>query len=173
MLSIVTGTMAFAMALAAGTAPLTATAAAALESPTRHVRSADREMRKLLRTGFLESSTFAALILRLEQSDVIVYVEGVERLPGALEGRLIIHPPSHGFRYLRIQIAPRGTPNDTIAVLGHELRHAIEVAEARDVVDAVGLVALYRRIGIDRGNNVFETIEAQETGRRVLRELAA
>jgi hypothetical protein len=172
MLSVVSGAVALALALVTGGDPFTASVPV-LDSPTRHVRAADRAARKLLRAGFHHSPTFASLLQRLERADLLVYVETVSRLPGALEGRLVIQPPSHGFRYVRIQIAERGTPNDTIAVLGHELRHAVEVAEAREVVDADGLAALYRRIGIAHGNNLFDTIEAQETGRQVMKELIA
>jgi hypothetical protein len=171
MLSLATWATAVTLALGGAAPPFDA--ATLLDAPRRHVRTTDKVLRALLRTGYEHSATFAALLQRLEQSDVIVYIEDVPRLPGALEGRLAILTSAHGVRYLRIQIARRGTPNDTIAVLGHELRHAIEVADASGVVDSGGLVALYRRIGIDRGHNEFDTIEAQDTGRRVLKELVA
>jgi hypothetical protein len=171
MLSLATWATALTLALGSAARPLDATAL--LDAPGRHVRTTDKSLRALLRTGYEHSTTFAALLQRLEQSDVYVYIEDVPRLPRALEGRLLVVPPAHGFRYVRIQITRRGTPNDTIAVLGHELRHAIEVADASGVVDTGALVALYRQIGIDRGNNEFDTIEAQETGRQVLRELVA
>lgn len=171
MLSTATWTLALTMGLVPRSEPLTA--AAVLESPMRHVRAADRLTEKRLRTGFEQSPTFAALLRRLEQSDLVIYVEAVSRLPGALDGRLIIQPPAHGVRYVRIQFTQRGNPSETIAVIGHELRHAVEVADATTVVDERGLAALYRRIGIDSGNNLFDTTEARETGRRVLRELAA
>jgi len=171
MLSLATCSLAAALALGAAGTPLTADAV--LDAPTRHVRSTTRAMARLLRSGYEHSPTFAALIARLQASDVYVYVEEVPRLPGALEGRLLILPPAHGVRYVRIQIALRGELNDSIAVLGHELRHAVEVADAPDVVDVNGLAALYRRIGIDRGNNEYDTLDAQETGRRVLKELIA
>src|SRR4051812_2072891 len=103
MLSIVAAAVALAITIGSGAAPLSAEVV--LESPTRHVRTADRTMRKLLRTGFQHSATFASLLGRLEQSDLIVYVEEVPRLPGALEGRLVIMPQSHGFRYVRIQVS--------------------------------------------------------------------
>ena len=66
---------------------------------------------------------------RLEHSDVIVYIEEVPRLPGGLEGRMMMLPLSHGQRYVRIQIALRGAPDDSVALLGHELQHATEVAQ--------------------------------------------
>ena len=171
MLSLATWTTAVALALGSGVKPIDA--AALLEDSHRHVRTANGGLRALIKTGYEHSPTFAALLARLQQSDVYVYVEELPRLPGALEGRLIVLPPAHGFRYVRIQIVVRGTPSESIAVLGHELRHAVEVADASNVIDTDGLVALYRRIGIDRGNNEFDTIEAQETGRQVLRELVA
>jgi hypothetical protein len=169
MLSAVAWTLALTMGLVPRPAPLTA--AAVLESPTRHVRSTSRCVPALLRTGFAQSPTFARLLARLERSDVLVYIEEVPRLPGALEGRLLLQPTAHGFRYLRIEIALGGSPSDKIALIGHELRHAVEVAEAASVVDELGLAALYRRIGVDHGNNLFDTIEAQNTGRQIAREL--
>src|SRR4029079_9032893 len=117
-----------ALMMAPAAEPLTASAA--LDSPTRHVRSATKSIRRLLKTGFQHSPTFASLIARLERSDLLVYIEEVSRLPGALEGRLVILPPAHGQRYVRIQIALRGSNSDSVAVLGHELRHAVEVADA-------------------------------------------
>ena len=171
MLSAVTWTLALAMGLVPRPAPLTASAV--LESPLRHVRTEARTIRSLLRTGFELSPTFAALLGRLEHSDVIVSIEERPRLPDALEGRLLLQAPAHGFRYLRIQITLRGSPNESVAILGHELRHAVEVAEASTVVDDQGLAALYRRIGVAHGRSVFDTREAQEIGRRVLRELTA
>jgi len=171
MLSAVTWTLVIGMGLVPRSAPLNA--AAVLDSPTRHVRTAASTTRSLLRTGFEQSPTFAALLRRLEQSDLLVYIEEVPRLNGALEGRLVMQPPAHGFRYVRIQFTRRGAPAETIAVIGHELRHAVEVAEATTVVDEPGLAALYRRIGVDHGHNLFDTLEAQETGRRVLKELVA
>src|SRR4051812_15486769 len=108
-----------------GLAPLTESAA--LESPHRHVRSQDRSVRMLLKRGFHRSATFAQLMARLEHSDVLVYIEEVPRLPAALEGRMMMLPTAHGQRYIRIQIALRGSPDESIATLGHELQHAIEV----------------------------------------------
>jgi hypothetical protein len=171
MLSLVTCTTALVIAFGANAQPLTATAI--LESPTRHVRTTDRAIRSLLRAGFEQSSTFAALMRRLAVSDLTIYIEEVPRLPGALEGRMVMQPPAHGFRYLRIQIARRGSPSDTIALIGHELRHAVEVADALEVTDARSLTALYRRIGLAQGQDLFDTDAARETGKRVLRELLA
>jgi hypothetical protein len=146
---------------------------AALESPQRHVRTQDRSVRYLLKRGFRQSPTFAHLLARLERSDVIVYVEEVPRLPGALEGRMMILPNAHRQRYVRVQIARRGAPEDSIALLGHELQHAIEVAQDKDVTDEATLAALYQRIGTRGGPDTYDTLAAREVGRTVRKELVA
>src|SRR5262245_3301873 len=170
MLAAVTWTAALVIGLSAGAKPLTATAI--LESPKRHVRATERSMRALLKIGFDQSPTFAALMRRLEMSDLTVYVEEAPRLPGGIDGRLIMLPSAHGFRYVRLQIVRRGTPSDTIAIIGHELRHAVEVADALDVTDERALEAFYRRIGIPQGDHVFDTEDAREAGQKVRKELA-
>lgn len=159
------------LSAALGLTPLTESAA--LDSPHRHVRTQDRSVRYLLKRGFNHSPTFARLMARLENSDVIVYVEAVPRLPGALEGRMMMLPASHGQRYVRIQIALRGAPDDSIAILGHELQHATEVAQATAVNDQAALSALYQRIGTRSGDQIYDTYAAQAVGRLVRRELLA
>lgn len=147
------------------------TEAAVLDAPTRHIRTMDAAIRKLLKRGVRHSPSFAALVTRLQDSDIYVYVELVDRLPGAIEGRLMMQPTAHGHRYLRIQLALRGAFDDSVAVLGHELQHAVELADAEDVIDQDGMASLYQRIGSRSGEHVYDTMAAQEMGRMVRREL--
>src|SRR3954468_7401953 len=151
--------------------PITETSV--LDAPTRHIRAMHDSTRALLRRGFRESPSFAALVKRLQQSDVYVYIEQVDRLPGGLEGRLMMLPRAHEHRYVRIQLAMRGAPEDCIAVLGHELQHAVEVADAEDVFDEAGMNRLYQKIGIRGGEHLYDTAAAQQMGRTVRRELVS
>jgi hypothetical protein len=143
----------------------------ALDSPTRHVRTVDRSIAKLLSRGYRHSQTFARLITRLQDSDVFVYIEEVPRLPDGLEGRMMMLPRAHEHRYVRIQITMRGAPEDTIAIMGHELQHAIEIAESPEVGDQQAMTELYERIGKRGGDHEYDTIDAQEMGRVVRKEL--
>ena len=145
---------------------------ALLESPARHIRSTGNSVRKLLQRGYRESPTFADLVARLQRSDVIVYIEDVPHLPGTLDGRMMMLPRAHGHRYVRIQIALRGSAVDAIAVLAHELQHAVEVADAVEVSDTDGLARLYRRIGLRVGPHIYDTVAARQIGRNVRRELS-
>ena len=154
-----------------GVAPLTERAA--LDAPNRHVRTQDRAIRSLLKRGFTRSPTFGRLLARLEQSDLIVYIEEVPRLPGALEGRMMLLSTPHTQRYVRIQIALRGSLEDSVALLGHELQHAVEVAEDASVTDQTTLTALYERIGTRGGPDMYDTLAARTVGQQVRRELLA
>ena len=79
---------------------------------------------------------------------------------------------AHGTRYVLIQIGTGDSLQDAIAVLGHELQHANEIADAHDVIDMSGFVALYEQIGVRSGWHQYETKMAQEAGRQIRRELA-
>lgn len=162
-----------AASLAAPSASLSLSKEALLTSPHRHVRTTTPYVQQLLSLGLDRSPTFHALIARLEATDVIVYIEPVAALPNAISGRLLLLPYAGTQRYLRIQVAFGLPSTETIALLGHELRHALEVAEARNVRDQKDLIALYQRIG-DRSRedlHQYDTAAARSTGRRVQREL--
>jgi hypothetical protein len=144
---------------------------AVLESPTRHVRTAYPYITSLLRDGFSRSPTFARLVTRLERSDLIVHIETSIMLPPGVEGRLMMLPRAHQTRYVRIQIAMQESHDDAIALIAHELQHAQELADAPDVTDMTAFAALYERIGVHSGWHQYETEAAQETARRVRREI--
>jgi len=150
------------------------TAHALLEAPDRHVRTLDKRVQRLLATGVTRSPTFAALVASLNASDVIVYIEPTQTLPTTLAGRLLLMPLSGQQRYLRVQVGVTMNPDDMISIIAHELRHAIEVADAPDVRNETGLVKLYERIGRRSGvPHCYETDAAQDAARHVRRELVA
>ena len=144
---------------------------AALESPTRHIRTAFPYITSLLKDGFYKSPTFARLVTRLERSDLIVYVEVLQQMPAGVEGRLLMLPRAHDTRYVRIQMGTQMSIADGVALLAHELEHATELADAPGVVNMDEFVALYERIGQRNGWHQYETAAAQETARQVRSEI--
>jgi hypothetical protein len=149
-------------------------ARAVMTAADRHVRAADKTMADVITSGLKRSGTFAHLVLALNKSDVIVYIESGQVLPRTIVGRLLLAAGPEGTRYLRIQVSGHPGSNDMIALVGHELRHALEVAESPEVRDEAGLIALYERIG--HPTNVpemhqYDTMAAQDAGRRVKAEL--
>ena len=148
-------------------------AASLLTTSDRRVRTLNSRVQGLLAEGTRRSETFAKLIVDLNRTDVIVYVEINRKLPSAIAGRLLFATASQdGPRYLRVQISGEATTNMQVAAIGHELRHALEVAGAAEVRDEEGLARFYRRVGTSGPmSGSFDTVDAQMTGRRVLLEL--
>jgi hypothetical protein len=143
-------------------------------APDSHVRANDRRMEALIEDAARASSTIHLLISRLDESDTVVYVHQNPDLEGARSGELKFMASSGGWRYVRVELQTRLARRLQIAALGHELRHAVEVAEAPQVVDATSLSHLYERIGYEvaRRPRAFESQAAIVAGRQVGRELS-
>lgn len=89
--------------------------------------------------------------------------------------RFVTH--AGGFRYLRITLGVN-LPHDTaVTLLGHELQHALEVADDASVVDDVTFEALYHRIGDTCREaalvRAYDTSGARSAERRIREELRA
>ena len=150
----------------------------AAEAPSRdggHVRSIAPHMRSVIDEGLARSSLFRELVAKLDGSDVIVYIEPDCTMAPRFFGRLSFMGTGGGRRYLNIRISCRLNVQETIAALGHELRHAVEIADAPSVTDVESLGEQYRRIGFEsRGmpkGSGYETRNAIEAARQVWAEL--
>jgi hypothetical protein len=157
--------------------PLAASLAAADDDPADppHVRVLDLRLRSLFEEGQDRSPTFQALVRRLEQSNVVVYIEGDRWATTSFAGRLSFLSTVAGTRYLLIRIAPLTSAIQQLAMMGHELQHAVEVADNPQVVDEDAFLREYMRIGyisgvVDSGW-AFDTRAAIDAGARVAEEL--
>ena len=150
---------------------------AAPANPPSRVRSTDATILELLREGRERSSTFSMLIDAVDRSRGIVYVEFGDCVFGRLHGCMLpFIAPTGGDRYLRIIVTPdknRRNRDQLLALIGHELRHAIEVIEHEEVIDVATMELLYRRIGIPITGRVggYETSAARVAENAVLSEL--
>lgn len=139
------------------------------------IRCSDTPLIDLFDQGLSRSSTMRDLESRLEGSSVIVYLSRA-LLPSGLVGRTRLIGAGGRWRFLLMEVDERIGPLDLLTAIGHELQHALEIADAADVVDLASLETLYRRIGRDSGgehgnSHWYETRDAEETGRRVRVEL--
>ncbi len=136
------------------------------------VRGATPAINTVLANGVRRSATFARLVKEVDATDVIVYVELTSTMPPGLDGRLTFLTAAGGARYLRVQVPTHMATADLIAVIGHELQHALEVAENPKVRSSEDLAVLYRRIGLQGAStDRFDTAAARSIGRRVRAEL--
>ena len=143
-----------------------------LAADNRRVRSSSPRMVALIAEGVKRSPTFAKLVTALHSTNVIVYVEPTFALPPDLAGRLLFSTIAGGQRYLRIQVRATVQGDQLISLIGHELRHAMEVADDVSVTDEGSLAKLYRRIGDGIGGvHTYDTEAARTTGRTIRNEL--
>jgi hypothetical protein len=73
-------------------------------------------------------------------------------------------------RYVRVYFNPRLQRHQAIAIIGHELRHALEVALHPEVVNQATLRAMYVELGHGEGDR-WDSDGAIDAGRTILREL--
>jgi hypothetical protein len=147
---------------------VTGSAAAAVEEMPRksdaHVRPLQQEGRRLLAIGTTRSPTFQRLLTRLERSDVIVYVDVTLDVPPHVIGVLRFLAASRSARFVVLRLDRTCDSSALVGILGHELQHAVEVADAKDVTSPDDLARLYRRIGVQTGQGMYDTDAARQAG---------
>ena len=162
---------------AASTLVLTAgllAGAARLHAEVPCLRTDDRVVTDLVTRGLDASDTFRQLFERLERSDLIVHLRRGTQVPaGSGFNQFITHAGS--YRFLRITLNVDRVNDDAVALLGHELRHAVELAEQPAVDDGDDYERMYDRIGYQSCQRAaprcYETHAAVIAGRDVMREL--
>jgi len=145
--------------------------AAVLERASFHVRSTNPRTQAWIQAGAEGSATFRELLTRLSNSDLIVYVETVDRLNAAY-GQTYFVMATASVRYVRIEVVPVGNLTEMIALIGHELQHAVEIAGAPSVRDRQSLARFY--LGMAENTNTaarYDSAEARLMEDRVKREL--
>jgi hypothetical protein len=147
-------------------------------APARHVRSTATWILDLLQQGESTSTTFRQLLNALDETDVIVYIEPGVCAFGHFHACLpAVVSTAGALRYLRVLIDRGRTPRPAlIALIGHELQHTLEVAEAPTVKTGDDVRGLFRRIGrpgeCPKGvPDCFETSAGRRAGQLILEEL--
>lgn len=145
------------------------------QSPLHALRVSDPQLRQAIDEGLARSWTLRDLETSLERSSVIVYLARASIGRGLAGRTWLMGSGSDGWRYISIELDARIVGVDLLTVLGHELQHAVEIANDTGVIDEASMAALYRRIGMPafktESDHSFETSQAIATGRRVRWEL--
>jgi hypothetical protein len=138
-----------------------------------HVRSEDRQLSKAIQQGLEWSPTFRDLVNRLDRSSGIVHVVFSRcgtRLwePAAcLDHRIVV---SGSVRYLRVNIYPGESGAKLLALIAHELQHALEVLSNHTIATAEDVEKLFEAIGTKGRSGSFETEAALRVQDAVYRE---
>ena len=145
------------------------TAANLLAADNRRIRGATPQVTKVIRGGVERSRTFATLVNDIHRTDVIVYVEATLSLPTDVAGRILFAGTAGAQRYLRVQVRATLLRDQMIAVIAHELRHALEVAGEASVIDEKALAEFYKRIGDSTHAAGGYDTEAARVSQRIVR----
>jgi len=139
------------------------------------IRITDSWIRRLFAVGLTSSPTFRSLVARLDQADVVVYLQSDVRGAPGLAGRLTFLSVVAGTRYVVIRLTPLRSAVQQLGMMGHELQHAVEIAEQPAIVDPESMYREYLRIGYLNGFSgpgvAVDTKAAMEVGGRVSDEL--
>jgi len=142
-----------------------------VSNPNTRIRPVDKRVASLVAAGMARSTTFRALVRHLEASDVIVHIEARRDLREGVGGALRYVANSATDRFLRVQLNAAYHDHTLVALLGHELQHAVEVADHAEVRSADDLRTFYRRTGVRTGPDAFDSTAARETGYLVRAEI--
>jgi hypothetical protein len=141
--------------------------------PDARVRPLVPATAELLEAGKARSAMFRALVDHLERRGAIVYVTTSWGLRYGVDGRTQLLAVSGRHRFVYITVSALLPADHAIPVLAHELRHAIEIADAPDIRDHKTMAAFYSRHGIaGSSGRRFDTVAARDAGDRVRREMA-
>ena len=136
------------------------------------IRALDHESTKLIEEARAGSPTVQRLLDRLEGSDLITYIK-VGYRPEKPRATTAIISAVPDVRYVLIVIGSFTSATERHLLLGHELQHAVELADNPEVRDERGMERLYKRIGWREDHRTYETAAAQAMGRQVQVELRA
>ena len=146
-------------------------AAAAVAQQGPNVRIADRVLKAMLETGAAQSPALRTLLADLEAAPVLVFIDCGVQMRTRLGARLNFVTSVDGVRYVRIGVDCALGARHQLALLAHELQHALEIAGQPGVVDVDSMATYYEEVGYftykegtDKG---FETAAAIAMQRRV------
>ena len=153
---------------------LLAVAARSQAESIQRIRTTSSLIHAALAGASEKSPTLRAIVERIAQSNVIVYVTCEQFKTVTISGRTMWADASGEARYLRVQVDCTLARANLVAILGHELQHVAEVADRPDVIDLPTFLKLFEAIGYPScstsWHEQFETDDARAAGQRVREE---
>lgn len=163
------------LAAALSTVALSGNALACDTAVPDNVRILDCRLAAAVAKAAARSPTLKDILDRVERTDGLVFVTAA---PSIGEATHLLGGLSHDvtragrFRVLRIFVSGK-LDDGAIAIVGHELRHALEVLELSTACTEAEVDALFERLGWRTGPRAVETQAARDAGYTIWRELRA
>jgi hypothetical protein len=150
-----------------------AAVAAGVDTPAMgRVRSHHPGIASLIERAAERSKTFRGLVAAINTSNGIVYVEEGQCGRHVVKSCVAAVTQTATNRILVVKVDIRNADGELMGLIGHELRHAIEILGEPNVVDAVSMYFLYQRIGRLGTYTAFETQAAVQAGHAVRAEVS-
>ena len=150
-----------------------AAVAASVDTPAMlRVRSHHPGIASLIERAAERSKTFRGLVEAINTSDGIVYVEEGQCGRHVVKSCVAAVTQTAMNRILVVKVDIRHADGELMGLIGHELRHAIEILGDPTVVDAASMYFLYQRIGQLGAYTAFETQAAVQAGDAVRAEVS-
>lgn len=150
-----------------------AAVAAGVDTPAMpRVRSHHPGIASLIERAAKRSKTFRDLVDAINTSTGIVYVEEGQCGRHVVKSCVAAVTQTATNRILVVQVDIRIANGELMGLIGHELRHAIEILGDPRVVDATSMYFLYQRIGGLGTYTAFETQAAVQAGDAVRAEVS-
>jgi hypothetical protein len=142
-----------------------------------HVRAVSDVARQTLADALSRSSTVARLVRELNATDVIVFVD-TRVDPAIPTAETMLMAATASVRYVHVILNPRMTFDERVEYLGHELQHAIEIAQDAAAIDSASVRRRFASIGREVPSaspreKSYETEGARLVSSLVRRELMA
>jgi hypothetical protein len=139
--------------------------------PIPRLRAVCESARMALDDALRRSPTIGRLVRELEQRDVLVFLDS--RVDASIPlGQTSLMTVTAEHRFVRVVFNPALPPNRRIEMIGHELQHVLEIAQAAHVRDDAGVRRLFMAIGREVGTHAYETEAARDVERQVRREVS-
>ena len=138
--------------------------------PACHVRPIDARAAASLARAIARSPLVRDLVDRLTATNVIIHFELSHQMPPGVIGMTRFGASRGGYRFLRVAVAAALRDDDAAPLIGHELQHALEIAQS-DVADVADLRRLMQATGYRTGGTMYETDAARAIEKDVRREL--
>lgn len=141
-----------------------------------HLRSTDPALTAAVNAGRRLSPMFRRLVDQVNASDLVIHLMYGRPPTHGIAAHLTFAAKAGGVRYIRISIDRCLAEPALVAIVGHELQHAVEIANAPWVEDQRSMAELYQHIGfrnISQAVDTFDTPDAIAAGEQVRRDLLA
>jgi hypothetical protein len=149
-------------------------AAAGPASADPRLRPAEVSASALVADALSRSAIVRDLADGLRGTDVVAYVRVGPCVEGERDSSIHFVGRSKYDRFMVIKINETLSPDRQIALVGHELQHAVDMAKASWITDSARMQQYFVVTGWKLGypENGFETLSALHTERKIGQELA-